>query len=125
MFIQTNPNPNGSYVGDCVVRAIALAEDRTWNETYINLCLTGLVMYDMPSSNRVWDEYLKSLGYKKHVVPSDCPKCYTIKDFCGEFFSGIYIVGTGTHVVCVKDSNYLDTWDSGEETPLLYWSKEE
>lgn len=106
MFIQTNPNPNGSYVGDCVVRAIALAEDRTWNETYINLCLTGLVMYDMPSSNRVWDEYLKSLGYKKHVVPSDCPKCYTIKDFCGEFFSGTYIVGTGSHVVCIKDGNW-------------------
>ena len=125
MFKQTNPNPNGSYVGDCVVRAIALAEDRTWNETYINLCLMGLVMYDMPSSNRVWDEYLKSLGYKKHVVPSDCPKCYTIKDFCGEFFSGTYVVGTGTHVVCVKDGSYLDTWDSGEESPLLYWSKEE
>ena len=69
MFIQTNPNPNGSYVGDCVVRARALAEDKTWNETYINLCLTGLMMYDMPSSNRVWNEYLKSEGYTRHIVP--------------------------------------------------------
>ena len=125
MFIQTNPNPNGSYVGDCVVRAIALAEDRTWNETYINLCLTGLVMYDMPSSNRVWNEYLKTKGYTKHVVPDDCPRCYSIKDFSSEFFKGTYILGTGTHVVCVKDGNYLDTWDSGDETPIFYWTKED
>lgn len=125
MFKQTNPNPNGSYVGDCVVRAIALADDKSWNETYINLCLTGLMMYDMPSSNRVWNEYLKSEGYTKHVVPDDCPRCYSIKDFTSEFFKGTYILGTGTHVVCVKDGNYLDTWDSGDETPIFYWTKED
>lgn len=125
MFKQTNPNPSGSYVGDCVVRAISIANNRSWNETYINLCLTGLVMYDMPSSNRVWNEYLKSEGYKKHIVPDDCPKCYTIKDFCSEFFKGTYILGTGNHVVAVIDGDYLDSWDSGDETPIFFWTKEE
>lgn len=105
MFEKINPNPNGSYVGDCVIRAIALADNKSWNETYINLCLMGLKMYDMPSSNKVWHEYLKTEGYKRHIIPDTCPQCYTVRDFCGEFFSGTYIVGTGTHVVCVKDSS--------------------
>ena len=125
MFKATNPNPSGSYVGDCVVRALSIAMNRSWNETYINLCLMGLMLYDMPSSNRVWHEYLKTEGYKRHPIPDDCPTCYTIKDFCNEYFKGTYIVGTGTHVVAVINGDYLDTWDSGDETPVFYWQKEE
>lgn len=125
MYIHTNPNPNGSYVGDCVVRAISIAEDKSWNETYINLCLTGLMMYDMPSSNRVWHEYLKSQGYKRYLVPDDCPVCYTVRDFCNEYFKGTYILGTGTHAICIKDGNILDSWNSSDESPICFWTKEE
>jgi len=125
MFIHRNPNPSGSYVGDCVIRAISIAMRKSWYEVYVDLCLQGLMMYDMPSSNRVWNEYLKTEGYKRHVIPNDCPDCYTIRDFCGEHFKGTYILGTGSHVVAVMGGNYLDTWDSGDETPLYYWTKEE
>jgi hypothetical protein len=125
MFKLANPNPNGSYVGDCVVRAISIANDKSWNETYIDLCLRGLMLFDMPSSNRVWNEYLKSEGYTRHMVPDNCPHCYTIKDFCNEYFRGTYILGTGTHVVAVINGDYYDTWDSGDESPIYFWTKEE
>ena len=124
-FIPTNPNPTGANVGDCVVRAIAIAENRTWSDIYVELCIEGLSMCDMPSSNRVWGELLKSYGYVKEVVPDTCPYCYTVKDFCGEHFKGTYILATGTHVICIRDGNYLDTWDSGMEYPIYYWFKEE
>lgn len=125
MFVFDNPNPSGSYVGDCVIRAISIASGRSWYEIFVDLCLKALNMYDMPSSNRVWNEYLKSEGYTRHVIPSDCPACYTIKDFCGEHFNGRYILGTGSHVVAVINGNYYDTWDSGDESPIYYWTKEE
>lgn len=125
MFKPTNPNPSGSYVGDCVIRAISIANNKSWNETYINLCLQGLAMHDMPSSNRVWHEYLKNQGYTRHMIPDTCPDCYTVRDFCGEYFRGTYILGTGTHVIAVIDGDYLDTWDSGDESPVFYWTKEE
>ena len=125
MFVFTNPNPSGSYVGDCVVRAISIVSNKSWYETFVELCLQGLIMYDMPSSNRVWNEYLKSEGYTRHIIPSNCPGCYTVKDFCGEHFRGRYILGTGSHVIAVIDGNYLDTWDSGDESPIYYWTKEE
>ena len=125
MFVFKNPNPSGSYVGDCVIRAISIATNRSWYDIFVELCLQGLIMYDMPSSNRVWNEYLKSKGYTRHIVPDDCPECYTIKNFCNEYFKGTYIVGTGTHVVAVIEGNYYDTWDSGDESPIYYWTKEE
>ena len=120
MFIETNPNPNGSYASDCMVRAISIATNKSWNETYINLCLTGLMMYDMPSSNRVWSEYLRSEGYTCHTV-NDID---TVRDFCNEYFRGTYIIVAGTRVIAVKNGNYYDTSDSGDETPMYYWIKE-
>ena len=118
-----NPNPNNILVGDCVVRALSLAMDKSWYEVYAELCAKGLEMADMPSSNRVWAEYLKENNWSRHIVPDDCPVCYTVRDFCGEYFRGTYILGTGTHAICCKDGCYLDAWDSGDESPIYYWKE--
>lgn len=123
-FISANPNPKRKEVGDCTVRAIALATDNTWEDTYLDLCLKGYVICDMPSSNNVWGSYLIDKGWKYHRLQDTCPFCYTLNDFCEEHPTGTYIVATGTHVICVKDGNYLDAWDSGEKIPLFYFSKE-
>ena len=34
MFKYYNANPFGRRINDCTVRAISLATNRTWNETY-------------------------------------------------------------------------------------------
>lgn len=120
-FIHYNPNPHGEYVGDCVIRAITKALDKSWNEIYLAMALVGYSMGDMPSSNRVWGQFLKDVGYRRYVIPNTCPDCYTIRAFCEDNPKGTYIVGTGTHVVTVKDGNYYDSWDSGDETPIFYY----
>ena len=33
-YIYENPNPMGKRVGDCAIRAIAIAEGLTWDEAY-------------------------------------------------------------------------------------------
>ena len=43
-FSYFNPNPEGKQVGDCTVRAIAKATGKSWDETYVGLCLHGLKM---------------------------------------------------------------------------------
>jgi len=50
-----NPNPKRKSVGDCTVRAISIALKKTWEEAYIDLCLQGYIMCDMPSANHVVD----------------------------------------------------------------------
>ena len=64
MFRKVNPNPQGKNVGDCTVRAIAIATDQSWEKVYIDLCLQGYMMADMPSSNDVWTAYLAERGWQ-------------------------------------------------------------
>lgn len=122
-FVMMNPNPQGLNVGDCAIRAISIATDKPWNEVYTGVTLQGLKLSDMPSSNRVWGEYLEDNGFKLRLIPDSCPECYTVKDFCREYPNGTYIVGTGRHVIAVKDGSYMDTWDSGSERPLYFFKK--
>lgn len=126
MYRQKNINPKGHYVGDCVIRAIAEATGEPWEKVYVELAVQGFIMADMPSSNHVWGTYLASKGYEREIIPNTCPDCYSIADFANDHPQGVFIVATGTHVVAVRDGNYIDTWDSGDEVPVYYWrSKDE
>lgn len=122
--IYVNPNPLGKKVGDCTIRAISLALDRTWDSVYVELCLYGFIFKDMPSTNSVWDSLLRDHGFKRYMIPDSCPECYTVKDFCRDHPEGLYVLGIGNHVVTVKNGSYLDTWDSGEEVPIYFYKKE-
>ncbi|MBP5593911.1 MAG: hypothetical protein J6Y02_00920 [Pseudobutyrivibrio sp.] len=125
MFIFANPNPVKQLVGDCVIRGISIVKDQTWIQTYNDISRKGREMYDMPSSNAVWNAYLMDSGYRKIGISNTCPNCYTVKDFCIDHPFGVYLVATGTHVVAVIDGNYYDTWDSGDEVPLYYYERED
>ena len=124
MYIYYNNNPNGIKIGDCVVRAISAALNQPWERTYIDLCIEGYLFANLPNANEVWHSYLVSEGYKRYVIPDSCPNCYTIGHFAEDHPQGIYIVATGTHVVCVKNGNVYDNWNSTGETVAYYYSKE-
>jgi len=124
-YIYYNPNPKGNYVGDCVIRAISKLLDNSWDKTYLDLCVEGFNLCDMPSSNVVWASYLLKNGCKKGLIPDNCPNCYTIQDFCRDTNKGKYLLATGTHVVTVIDGNYYDSWDSGDEVPIYLFKKED
>jgi hypothetical protein len=118
-----NPNPKGKSVGDCTIRAIGIATDKGWMETYLDLCLFGLLMADMPSANAITTAYLKKQGFQRKTIPETCPDCYSVKDFCEDHKEGVYVLGTGSHMVAVIDGNYYDAWDSGDEIPVYYFHK--
>ena len=124
-FSYFNPNPEGKQVGDCTVRAIARATGQSWDATYIGLCLQGLIMGDMPSANSVWSAYLRRHGFTRNVVPNTCPDFYTVEEFARDHPHGVYVLALSSHVVCVDDGKYFDSWNSGNEIPLFYWEKED
>lgn len=125
MFVEVNPNPNGIYVEDCVVRAICIATNRTWDDVYWDICIEGGIIKNMPSVNAVWGSYLKRIGFEVFQLPTNCPNCYTIRRFCKDNGKGTFILATGSHVVAVIDGDYYDTWNSGDEMPIHVWRRVE
>lgn len=134
MFIRLNLNPFGQDTGDCVIRAITLALNYNWFMVHDELSFLSRKMADMPSSNRVWKQYLKDKGYVEEMAQNTCPNCLTVEKFCKTHPRGRYILSTceyskandgimvtGTHVVAVIDGDYYDSWDSGNDVPLSYF----
>ena len=124
MYRELNVNPKMYHIDDCVIRAIALVTGHSWDYIYVSLLIHGFDLKGMPSTNFVWDDYLRDIGFERRVIPNTCPRCYTVKDFCNDNQLGSYILATGSHVVAVIDGNYYDTWDSGNEIPIYYYAKE-
>ena len=121
-FVFANPNPKHNLVGDCTIRALSIATGKDWEQVFAELSLYGFMSCDMPSSNAVWGQYLTDLGYKKSIVQDSCPAC-TVRDFAARNPHGKYVLGTGSHFVCVVCGDYYDTWDSGDERPIFVWEE--
>ena len=124
MYIKCNPNPLGKQLGDCVVRAIAIATNQSWRETYDELCEEGKRQADMPSSNAVWGAVLKRKGFRPFVLPDTCPDCVTVRAFANMYTQGVYVIGTGSHAVAVISGDWYDSWDSSNETVAYFWRYE-
>ena len=118
-----NPNPKRNRVGDCTVRAICKATGQDWDTVYTHLCFYGYICKDMSLANDVWGKYLRKQGYKRYLVDDKDQEYYTVEDFCQDNPQGTYILAIDGHVVCVADGNYYDSWDSGKEIPLYYWTR--
>lgn len=123
MYKFYNPNPCGRRVGDCSVRALTIALDTDWHSAYDYMCRKGAEVCDMPSSNAVWGDVLREQGMIRHVVSNACPECYSIGDFAADNPHGLYVVGTGNHVVSIYDGTIYDSWDSRFEIPQYYFRR--
>ena len=123
MWVEWNPSPVGARVGDCSVRAVAKALDTTWENAYLLIAIQGYRLYDVISANSVWGSVLQQHGFTRYNLPTDCPECYTVRDFCNDHPIGTYVLGTGSHVVTAVDGSYFDTWDSGNEIVAYVWHK--
>ena len=120
-YIFANPNPEGKLVDDCVIRALSIVMKTDWETTYTRLSVLGLMYHDRMDANYVWGKYLEENGFERYLIPDTCPDCYTVKQFAIDHPNGDYILATGEHVICVRNGNYLDTFDSGDYVPVYYW----
>lgn len=124
MYSELNINPYKKLTGDCVIRAIGTVEDMEWDDVFLDLMAKSYQMKELPSQNNVWGSYLHDKGYIRQIIPDTCPDCYTVNEFAIEHPTGRYIICTGTHVAAVIDGTVYDTWDSTNEIPLFYFTKE-
>lgn len=127
-FNPVNVNPKNKRACDCVVRAIAYASGKTWEEVYLALCDIAYKQKRMPNEPKVYDTYLNKIGFLKYKQPR---KPITNTKYNGKEFVELYcknghtyVINIGAHhVSCVVDKKVCDTWDCSEYKVGVYWIK--
>lgn len=123
MWIKYNANPVANRVEDCIIRAVAVALDISWDDAFDLVAENAKQMGNVMHSNVVYGSVLRQHGFNRYIIPNSCPDCYTVKDFCRDHPKGVYVLGADSHVVASIDGDYFDTFDSGEEPILYYWKE--
>lgn len=123
-FKYYNANPKNKRTTDCVIRAICVALDQSYEQTVKELTDVWLSTgYDM-SDTKCFGKYLELKGWSKQKQPrkSDNKK-YTGKEFVKNF-KGVCVANIGgNHVVCIKNGRVFDIWDSTDGCIGNYWTR--
>ena len=105
MYKFYNANSKGNYVNDCVIRAISVAERKTWDETYRELSeiarTEGIILDDV----RFVENYLDK-RYKRV-----CHYSKTVGEFINEFPKGTFLITMDNHITVCVDGTLYDTFD--------------
>lgn len=124
MYVFFNNNPLGRRtVGDCSVRAVSKALGISWDEAHDLLSDMSKQMGTIMNDNDVISAVLRMNGFHKENLPCTNRHCYTVREFARDNPVGKYVVGTGSHVVCIISGNYYDSWPSGDESIQYFWTK--
>lgn len=122
-YKEVNVNPTKKRTGDCVIRAIANAENREWTEIFDELVKLARELYSVPNNKTVYGKYLEKyptvdvkfvndFGEKRRLTPS------IFKD---RGLKGTYICKLAGHLTCVRDDVTEDTWDCSYKCCYKIW----
>ena len=107
-FLFRNPSPVNRGYQDSFVRAIALAEGRTWEEAYQDICRQALSQCDNPQSTSVAASYLSryAVGTCQYFTRGKTP----VKEFLASHPSGAWVLQLGKGwASAVVDGVLMDT----------------
>lgn len=110
-----NANSRGNYVNDCTVRAISVAEGKTWDETYEELSDSaqeeGTLLDDVDFiENYLDDRYRRVPHYAR-----------TVEEFIEEYPYGTFLITMDGHITVVIDNVLYDTFDCRDRIMRSAW----
>lgn len=115
MYEFHNANAKGNFVNDCVVRAISVAEGKSWDKTYEELSdraqEDGILLDDV----RFVESYLDE---RYDVVPHYAK---TVGELCEEYDRGIYLVTMEGHITVIIDGVVYDIFDCRDRRIWGVW----
>ncbi|MNL91371.1 hypothetical protein D3C81_11050 [compost metagenome] len=123
MFIKENINPTGKKKSDCVIRAIAKAENRAWLDVFDELTMLARKWYTVPNVKECYDKYLSA---KYPTIPimhkvSGKNKRYTVNELAKEYSRNTVIISIAGHLAVAVNGNYYDIWDCGDSCSYKAW----
>ena len=115
MYKFLNVNQNNNFVNDCVIRAIAVAENRSWGDTYDDLSRiakkNGILLDDVNFVEHYLDKrYKRACHYSK-----------TVGEFAKEHRKGTYLITMQGHITAIIDGIIYDTFDCSNRRMWCAW----
>lgn len=119
MYVYFNNNPWKRSVNDCVIRAISLAENKSWDKVYDELSILAkdeaILLDDITFVDNYLDKKYKRICYK-------CKgERITIKEFIKENRRGTYLITMQGHITCVINGILFDTWNCSNKRIWSVW----
>ena len=115
MYKFYNANSKGNYVNDCVVRAISVAEGKSWDETYDELSDLAQEQGNILDDVEFVEDYLDK-RYDRQ-----CHKSKTVGEFAAEYPVGICLVTMEGHITVVIDGTVFDIFDCRPKRMWCSW----
>lgn len=114
-FINYNANPKGwKHEGDCVVRAVAVATQTTWEDAYDKLYEIGKKKCRMSNSNQTYETYLKQNGFTQmKQIKNDSGRWLKVEELVEKFPNSILVISTSGHLTVAIKGVLIDTWNCG------------
>jgi hypothetical protein len=113
---EYNPNPKKKNIGDCSLRAYCAAFGWTWEEAFEKSSEIAKNEALMMDTHKTCEKVMASEGY---VIDEEFKKSkrkdLTVNEFALTHPYGTYFLNTHGHLLCVKDGEYWDSWDSGKK----------
>ena len=112
-------NLKKNYSGDCVIRALSIALEQPYKQTFEDLCTLAMEFGFMPNNHFTYERYLFSKGWVKNKPPKDMQG----KKIKLQFWNNKRaIVMTRRHLTAVIDNCVYDTWDTREYCVNSYYT---
>lgn len=115
MYKYLNNNTHQRFVDDCTVRAISLAENKSWNYTYNKLSDLARSKGLMFNSVEFIEDYL-DYNYLR-----ECHTAKTVGEFAYENQKGTFLVTMPNHITVVIDGIIYDTFDCSDRIMRCAW----
>ena len=105
MYKYYNANSKGNFVNDSVIRAISVAEGKSWDKTYDELSeiaqSEGILLDDVNFVENYLDKRYNRVPHYSR----------TVGEFIEEYGCGIYLITMEGHITVCIDGVLYDTFD--------------
>ena len=110
-----NANARGKFHNDCTVRAISLAEGKTWDETYEELSIiaqhNGIILDDVNFIEPLLDSRYNRMCFDEKYVG----------EFAKEHPEGTFLITMNGHITVCVDGVVYDTFDCRDRVMWCAW----
>lgn len=108
-YVYYNANPKNRQINDCTIRAISLATNKTWRETFKELCAIAEEKALMPDDTSYIDDFLEKRFQKIYACKKNIR--ITVEEFINTHSQGTYLITMRGHITCSIDGIIYDTFN--------------